>query len=63
MAMGVAADGTDVYHTGCRCVPMLGFVTTRPVAAGEELLVTYGHGYWLQRVTEVSEAVDFAVRG
>ena len=31
-----------------RCVPLLGFVTTRAVKAGEELFATYGHTYWLQ---------------
>lgn len=28
------------------CVPLVGFVTTRPVAKGEELLATYGHQWW-----------------
>jgi len=31
------------------CVPLLAFVTTVPVSKGEELLTTYGHGYWLQQ--------------
>lgn len=44
------------------CVPLLGFVTTKPVNAGDELLVTYGHGYWLQRVVAApSQAVDDAI--
>ena len=28
------------------CVPLLGFVTTRGVRAGDELLATYGHKVW-----------------
>jgi hypothetical protein len=43
------------------CVPLLGFVTTRAVAKAEELLATYGHGYWLQRLVAVSAAVDEAI--
>ena len=44
------------------CVPLLGFVTTKPVNVGDELLVTYGHGYWLQRVVAApSQAVDDAI--
>jgi len=43
------------------CVPLLGFVTTRAVAEGDELFATYGHGYWLQRQVPVSEEVDEAV--
>ena len=38
------------------CVPLLGFVTTEAVAAGDELLATMGHSYWLQVETELGEA-------
>jgi hypothetical protein len=52
------------------CVPLLGFVTTKPVAEGEEILATYGHAYWLQtdmyeageRATELSKAVAAVAR-
>ncbi|KAL1499364.1 hypothetical protein AB1Y20_011571 [Prymnesium parvum] len=44
------------------CVPLLGFVTTRPVEEGEELLATYGHAYWLQREVACGEAVVQAVQ-
>ena len=30
------------------CVPLLAFVTTTRVSAGEEVLATYGHTYWTQ---------------
>ena len=45
------------------CVPLIGFVTTRDVAAGDELLATYGHGYWLQEEAVCSEAVEEALQG
>jgi len=43
------------------CVPLLGFVTTRAVAEGDELLATYGHGYWLQEDMPCSDAVEKAL--
>lgn len=42
------------------CVPLLAFVTTRPVADGDELLATYGHTYWTQSTASAGEVVDSA---
>ena len=28
------------------CVPLVGFVTTKPIAADSEVFATYGHSYW-----------------
>ena len=41
------------------CVPLLGFVTTTSVAAGDELLATYGHQYWARsNVYQPGERAD-----
>ena len=44
------------------CVPLLGFVTTCAVKAGEELFATYGHTYWLQEDLPCSDAVEEALK-
>ena len=44
------------------CVPLVGFVATRDVPKGEELLATYGHGYWLQKEAACTEAVEEALQ-
>ena len=40
------------------CVPLVAFVTTRPIAATDELFTTMGHRYWLQTNPTLSEDVS-----
>ena len=49
-------------ETNCALVPLgpvaplMALVTTRAVAPGEELLLCYGHSYWLEQLQLLSEA-------
>jgi len=41
-------------------VPLIGFVTTKAVPSGSELLCTYGHSYWLKTAAK-RDAIEMAL--
>ena len=32
--------------------PIMALITTRPVSKGEELLISYGHSYWIEQLLD-----------
>lgn len=53
-----ASAATRNIVTVALCVPLLGFVTTKPIPAGAELTTTYGHTYWMQSAAPVGPAAN-----